>query len=86
MASVNQCYFPFDNNGLDTGGCGKSIICGPDGRVTSLSIRKELKKFIPLGTKLQNVKRSRELGILRLDSRLKKFSEHIKIAICNLSN
>ena len=32
MASVNQCYL-FDVNGLDTGGSGCSIVCGPDGRV-----------------------------------------------------
>jgi hypothetical protein len=30
MASANQCYF-FDNNGLDTGGCGNTF--NPDGRV-----------------------------------------------------
>ena len=28
MAAVNQCYF-FDVNGLDTGGSGRSIVCGP---------------------------------------------------------
>ncbi|GAB5466287.1 MAG: hypothetical protein Kapaf2KO_17230 [Candidatus Kapaibacteriales bacterium] len=32
MASVNQCFI-FDVNGLDTGGSGCSIVCGPDGRV-----------------------------------------------------
>ena len=32
MATVNQCYL-FDVNGLDTGGSGRSVVCGPDGRV-----------------------------------------------------
>ena len=32
MATVNQCFF-FDVNGLDSGGSGKSIVCGPDGRI-----------------------------------------------------
>ncbi|MDZ7720497.1 MAG: carbon-nitrogen hydrolase family protein [Balneolaceae bacterium] len=31
-AATNQCYF-FDINGLGSGGSGRSIICGPDGRV-----------------------------------------------------
>ena len=32
MAAVNQCYF-FDVNGLESGGNGRSLVCGPDGRV-----------------------------------------------------
>ncbi len=31
-AAINQCFF-FDVNGLDSGGSGRSIVCGPDGRV-----------------------------------------------------
>lgn len=75
MASVNQCYF-FDINGLDTGGCGKSIICGPDGRVIYQSEGTE--EIIPLELNIERVKRSRELGILRLGQPLKSFREHIK--------
>jgi predicted amidohydrolase len=45
MASINQCFM-FDVNGLDTGGCGRSIICGPDGRVLYQSEGTE--EIIPL--------------------------------------
>ena len=74
MASVNQCYL-FDINGLDTGGCGKSIICGPDGRVIYQSEGTE--EIIPLELDIERVKRSRELGILRLGQPLKSFRDHI---------
>lgn len=75
MASVNQCYF-FDINGLDTGGCGKSIVCGPDGRVIYQSEGTE--EIIPLELNIERVKRSRELGILRLGQPLKSFRDHIQ--------
>ncbi|QHI38435.1 Aliphatic amidase [Kordia antarctica] len=75
MASVNQCYF-FDVNGLDTGGCGRSIVCGPDGRVLHQSEGTE--EIIPLELNIDRVKRSRELGILRLGQPLKSFRDHIK--------
>jgi len=74
MASVNQCYF-FDVNGLDTGGCGKSIVCGPDGRVIHQSEGTE--EIIPLELNIERVKRSRELGILRLGQPLKSFRDHL---------
>ncbi len=74
MASVNQCYF-FDINGLDTGGCGKSVVCGPDGRVLHQSGGNE--EIIPLEINIDRVKRSRELGILRLGQPLKSFRDHI---------
>ena len=45
MASVNQCFF-FDVNGLDTGGCGRSIVCGPDGCIIHQSEGTE--EIIPL--------------------------------------
>ncbi|PSR08867.1 MAG: carbon-nitrogen hydrolase family protein, partial [Bacteroidetes bacterium] len=54
MASVNQCYF-FDVNGLDTGGCGRSIVCGPDGRVLHQSEGTE--EIIPLELNIERVKR-----------------------------
>lgn len=75
MASVNQCYF-FDVNGLDTGGCGRSIVCGPDGRVLHQSEGTE--EIIPLELNIERVKRSRELGILRLGQPLKSFRDHLQ--------
>lgn len=75
MASVNQCYF-FDVNGLDTGGCGRSIVCGPDGRILHQSEGTE--EIIPLELNIERVKRSRELGILHLGQPLKSFRDHIK--------
>ncbi len=74
MASINQCYF-FDVNGLDTGGCGRSIVCGPDGRVLHQSEGTE--EIIPLELNIERAKRSRELGILRLGQPLKSFRDHI---------
>jgi predicted amidohydrolase len=75
MASINQCYF-FDINGLDTGGCGRSIVCGPDGRVLHQSEGTE--EIIPLELNIERVKRSREMGILRLGQPLKSFRDHLK--------
>lgn len=75
MASINQCLM-FDVNGLDTGGCGRSIICGPDGRVLYQSEGTE--EIIPLELDIERVKRSRELGILRLVQPLKSFRDHLK--------
>jgi predicted amidohydrolase len=75
MASINQCYF-FDINGLDTGGCGRSIVCGPDGRVLHQSEGTE--EIIPLELNIERAKRSRELGILRLGQPMKSFRDHIK--------
>ena len=74
MASVNQCYF-FDVNGLDTGGTGRSIVCGPDGLVIHQSTGTE--EIIPLELNIARVKRSRELGILRLGQPLKSFRDHL---------
>lgn len=74
MASINQCFL-FDVNGLDTGGCGRSLICGPDGRILHQSEGTE--EIIPLELNIERVKRSRELGILRLGQPLKSFRDHI---------
>ena len=74
MASMNQCYF-FDVNGLDTGGSGRSIVCGPDGRILHQSEGNE--EIIPLELNIERVKRSRELGILRLGQPLKSFRDHL---------
>lgn len=74
MAAVNQCYF-FDVNGLDTGGSGRSIVCGPDGRVLYQAGGNE--EIFPLEFNIERVKRSREMGVLRLGQPLKSFRDHI---------
>ncbi|MEQ8715706.1 MAG: carbon-nitrogen hydrolase family protein [Cyclobacteriaceae bacterium] len=74
MAAVNQCYF-FDVNGLDTGGSGRSIVCGPDGRVLYQAGSTE--EIIPLELNVERVRRSRELGLLRLGQPLKSFRDHL---------
>ncbi|NOQ73487.1 MAG: carbon-nitrogen hydrolase family protein [Crocinitomix sp.] len=74
MAAVNQCYF-FDVNGLDTGGSGRSIVCGPDGRV--LHQAGEAEEIFPIELDIERVRRSRELGVLRLGQPLKSFRDHL---------
>lgn len=74
MAAVNQCYF-FDVNGLDSGGIGRSMICGPDGRVIYQA--GETEEIFPVEIDLERVKRSRELGVLRLGQPLKSFRDHM---------
>ncbi len=74
MATVNQCFF-YDVNGLDSGGSGRSVICGPDGRVLYAAGGTE--EIIPLELDVHRVKRSRELGVLRLGQPLKSFRDYI---------
>ena len=74
MATVNQCYF-FDVNGLDTGGSGLSVVCGPDGRVLYQAGATE--EIFPLELNMERVKRSREMGVLRLGQPLKSFRDHM---------
>jgi predicted amidohydrolase len=74
MATVNQCFF-FDVNGLDTGGSGRSVVCGPDGRVLYQAEGNE--EIIPIELDVERVERSRELGVLRLGQPLKSFRDHI---------
>lgn len=71
-AAINQCYF-FDINGLDAGGSGRSIVCGPEGRVIYQADNNE--EFIPIEINLEKVRRSRELGVLRLGQPLKSFRD-----------
>ena len=71
-AACNQCYV-FDVNGIDAGGTGKSIICGPDGRIIYQADNAE--EMIPIEIDLERVKRSRELGVLRLGQPLKSFRD-----------
>lgn len=73
-AAINQCYI-FDINGLESGGSGRSIVCGPDGRV--LHQAQNTEENIPIEIDLERVKRSRELGVLRLGQPLKSFRDHI---------
>jgi len=73
-AATNQCYF-FDINGLESGGSGRSIICGPDGRILYQADSTE--EFIPIEINMEKVKRSREMGILRLGQPLKSFRDHL---------
>lgn len=74
MAAINQCFF-FDVNGLDTGGSGRSIVCGPDGRVLYEAGGNE--EIFPLELNIERVKRSREMGVLHLGQPLKSFRDHI---------
>lgn len=74
MAAVNQCYF-FDVNGLDSGGIGRSVVCGPDGRV--LYEAGSTEEIFPIEINIERVKRSRELGVLRLGQPLKSFRDHM---------
>ena len=72
MAATNQCFI-FDINGLGDGGTGRSIVCGPDGRVLyQASTGPEL---IPIEIDMERVKRSRENGLLRLGQPLKSFRD-----------
>lgn len=73
-AAINQCYL-FDVNGLGAGGIGKSIVCGPDGRI--LYEAGQIEEFIPIELDLDRVKRSRERGVLRLGQPLKSFRDHL---------
>jgi predicted amidohydrolase len=71
-AAINQC-FVFDVNGIGTGGNGRSIVCGPDGRILyQASVGDEI---IPIELDLSRVHRSREHGILRLGQPLKSFRD-----------
>lgn len=71
-AAVNQCYV-FDINGLSDGGTGRSIVCGPDGRILyQASTGPEL---IPIEIDMERVHRSRENGLLRLGQPLKSFRD-----------
>lgn len=71
-AAINQC-FVFDINGLGDGGTGRSIICGPDGRILHQANTGE--ELIPIEIDMERVKRSREMGVLRLGQPLKSFRD-----------
>jgi predicted amidohydrolase len=71
-AATNQCYV-FDINGLGDGGTGRSLVCGPDGRVLYQASTGE--EMIPIEIDMERVLRSRENGILRLGQPLKSFRD-----------
>jgi len=71
-AATNQCFI-FDINGLGDGGTGRSIVCGPDGRVLHQASTGE--ELIPIEIDIERVKRSREMGVLRLGQPLKSFRD-----------
>lgn len=71
-AATNQCFI-FDINGLGDGGTGRSLVCGPDGRVMHQASTGE--ELIPIEIDIDRVKRSRELGVLRLGQPLKSFRD-----------
>lgn len=71
-AATNQCFI-FDINGLGDGGTGRSIVCGPDGRVLHQASTGE--ELIPIEIDMERVKRSREMGVLRLGQPLKSFRD-----------
>lgn len=71
-AAMNQCFI-VDINGLADGGTGRSIITGPDGRVIyQAGVGSE---FIPLELDIERVRRSRDIGVLRLGQPLKSFRD-----------
>jgi predicted amidohydrolase len=74
MAAVNQCFF-FDINGLDSGGIGRSTVCGPDGRIIYQAGATE--EIFPVEIDMERVKRSRELGVMRLGQPMKSFRDHM---------
>ncbi|MFT4647574.1 MAG: putative amidohydrolase [Glaciecola sp.] len=71
-AAINQCFI-FDINGLGEGGTGRSIVCGPDGRV--LYQAGTGPELIPIEVDIERVRRSRENGVLRLGQPLKSFRD-----------
>lgn len=71
-AAINQCFI-FDINGLEAGGNGQSIVCGPDGRVLYQAHTSD--EIIPLEIDMDRVENSRKRGILRLGQTLKSFRD-----------
>jgi len=71
-AAINQCYV-IDINGLGAGGNGRSLICGPDGRVIYQATT--IEELIPIEVDLERVRSSRDKGVLRLGQPLKSFRD-----------
>jgi len=71
-AAMNQC-FVVDINGSGGGGCGHSLVVGPDADVIFQGGPTEA--LIPLEIDMDRVAMSRERGILRLGQPLKSFRD-----------
>lgn len=71
-AATNQCYI-LDINGLGAGGYGRSIICGPHGQALHQAGSGE--ELMPMEFDLEDVRRSRERGLLSLGQPLKSFRD-----------
>ena len=71
-AATQQCYV-FDINGLGDGGSGRSIICDPHGRV--LHQAGTSPELMPLQIDLDQVRSSRERGMMQLGQTLKSFRD-----------
>jgi len=71
-AATNQCYV-FDVNGIGDGGNGRSIVCGPEGRIQYCANVGE--EIFPIEIDMERVHRSREYGLLRLGQPLKSFRD-----------
>lgn len=71
-AAMNQCYF-FDINGVDAGGCGRSIVVDPSGYV--LHEADGSAQIIPIEVDFAKVRRERERGMRGLGQVLKSFRD-----------
>ena len=71
-AATQQC-FVFDINGLGEGGSGRSLICDPHGRV--LHQAGTAPELMPIQINLEQVRSSRERGMMQLGQTLKSFRD-----------
>jgi len=71
-AAMNQCYF-FDINGIEGGGCGRSIAVDPAGYV--LHEADASAQIIPVEIDFAKVRRERESGMRGLGQVLKSFRD-----------
>lgn len=71
-AATQQC-FVFDINGLGDGGSGRSIVCDPHGRV--LHQAGTSPELMPIQIDLEQVRNSRERGMMQLGQTLKSFRD-----------
>ncbi len=72
MAAINQCYI-FDINGIAGGGVGRSIVVDPSGHV--LHQAGSGTETIPIEIDLDQVRRTRRIGIRGLGQPLKSFRD-----------
>src|SRR5699024_3734359 len=72
MDATNRCYL-FDIKGLGAGGNGRSLVCDPHGKVLHQAGSGE--ELMPLEIDFDEVRRSRERGIMTLGQPLKSFRD-----------